>query len=245
MEAVMAEKKEQKARTKIRRKAGIGSSGADDARERIIDAAMALAAERGWREFTMHDVAETARLPLGQTVALFPDRLSIIAAFMRRIDAQVLDGLDAELAGEPARERLLDVLISRFEAMAPYKVAVRSIFRFLASEPEAALALRGSVLRSARAMLAGAGIESYGAGGAARVLGLAFVFRRALGVWLDDDDPGMARTMAEIDRRLRDGERALDRLSGLKTVERMARGICQAVIGRRRRTREEAPREMG
>lgn len=241
----MAEKKDEKGRAKPRRKAGNGSTGADDARERIIDAAMALAAERGWSEFSMRDIAEAARLPLGQTVANFPDRLAIIAAFMRRIDAQVLDGLDAELSGEPARERLLDILISRFEALAPYKVAVRAIARFLSREPEAAFALRDSFRNSARAMLAGAGIESYGAGGAARILGLGFVFRRALRVWLDDDDPGMARTMAELDRRLRDGEKVLDQLSGLKTASRMARGMCAALLGRRGRARDRSPSEMG
>lgn len=241
----MAEKKEQKARAKSRRKAGNGVTGENDARNRVIDAAMTLAAERGWDAFSMRDVAKAARVPLGETVALFPDRLAVIAGFMRRIDAEVLDGLDPEMAGEPARERLLDVLISRFEAMAPYKVALRSIFRFLANEPEAAFALRRSVLRSERAMLAGAGIEAYGAGGAVRMAGLAFVFRRALRVWLEDDDPGMARTMAEIDRRLRDGEKMLDQLSGLKTASRMARGLCQALMGRRRGARGASPSETG
>ena len=35
-------------------------------------------------------------------------------------------------------------------------------------------------------------------------------------VWLDDDDPGLARTMAALDKRLRRAERAVIRLDRLE-----------------------------
>jgi hypothetical protein len=37
-------------------------------------------------------------------------------------------------------------------------------------------------------------------------------------VWLDDDDPGLARTMAELDRRLRQAERTWMRLERLRRI---------------------------
>ena len=43
-------------------------------------------------------------------------------------------------------------------------------------------------------------------------------------VWLDDDDPGLARTMAALDKRLREAERAVMRLDRLE----------QCVLPRRR-----------
>ena len=49
---------------------------------------------------------------------------------------------------------------------------------------------------------------------AVRVAGLATVYGSVFRVWLEDDDPGLARTMAALDRRLRRGEsavRSLDR----------------------------------
>ena len=38
----------------------------------------------------------------------------------------VLAGGDVDMAEEPARERLFDVLMRRLEALAPYKEAIRS-----------------------------------------------------------------------------------------------------------------------
>ena len=47
---------------------------------------------------------------------------------------------------------------------------------------------------------------------------MVFVFGRAFQVWLKDDDPGMARTMAELDRRLRGAERNMRRMRGLSRL---------------------------
>ena len=54
-------------------------------------------------------------------------------------------------------------------------------------------------------MLAAAGLENGGSRETIQRLGLAAVYRRVLGVWVDDDDPGLARTMAALDRALRVG----------------------------------------
>ena len=45
--------------------------------------------------------------------------------------------------------------------------------------------------------------------------GAVLVYVQALGVWFDDDDPGLARTMAALDRALRQGERAMQWLDGI------------------------------
>ena len=45
--------------------------------------------------------------------------LSILAAQMKDIDRAVLEGGDADMAKEPPRDRLFDVLMRRLEALAP------------------------------------------------------------------------------------------------------------------------------
>ena len=67
-------------------------------------------------------------------------------------------------------------------------------------------------------MLEAADVDTSGAGGAVRTLGLASVYASVFRVWLDDSDPGLARTMAALDRRLRRGEqnlKALDSICGV------------------------------
>ena len=61
-----------------------------------------------------------------------------------------------------------------------------------------------------------AGINTDGAAGGLRVTGLAAVYASVFRTWLEDDDPGHARTMAALDRRLRRGE------SAIRNVEQVA-----------------------
>ena len=78
-----------------------------------------------------------------------------------------------------------------------------------------------------------AGVSS-GMIGGMRAQALAGFFARAMQTWLDDEDPGLARTMAALDRQLASAER----LAGV------AREMCRFLPGggsrRRRAQRDEA-----
>ena len=53
----------------------------------------------------------------------------------------MLAGVDPDMAEEPPRERLFDVLMRRLEVLAPHKEAVRSLLRSARRNPRLALAL--------------------------------------------------------------------------------------------------------
>ncbi|MGI9412676.1 MAG: TetR/AcrR family transcriptional regulator, partial [Hyphomicrobiales bacterium] len=69
--------------------------------------------------------------------------------------------------------------------------------------------LLGPGVRSMEWMMAAAEVETPGLRGLARANGLLFVFLSAYRTWLEDDDPGLAPTMATLDRQLRRGENML------------------------------------
>ena len=96
-------------------------------RDRIIDAMMRLAAANDFRDIGLADVAAEAEVPLSTLRRNFDGKLGILAAFSRRIDEQVLDKGPAD--GEGARDRLFEVLMRRFEALVPYRDALRRIIR--------------------------------------------------------------------------------------------------------------------
>lgn len=174
--------------------------------DRIIDAAMKLAAARGWRDLTLADIAEAAKLSLPDLAQLFPTKSAILAAWSRRIDGQVLTAAEAEdIADEAARDRLFDVLMLRFDAMAPYKPALKTIARDLSRDPVALATLLRPALQSLGWMLEAAGIDASGLRGSLRVRGLALIWAAAFRVWLEDGED-QAKTMAELDRRLRQAE---------------------------------------
>ena len=92
------------------------------------------------------------------------------------------------------------------------------------------LALLASALVTQNWMLAAADIRLSGAKGNIAKLGLTKIQSDTLRVWLKDDDSGLARTMAALDRKLRDGEALMKRLetpialcSGLARVFRSLR----------------------
>ena len=192
-------------------------------RTRTVDALMRLAAEQAWEEITLRAVAERAGVTLAALRDAYDGRVGILADFVRRIDEQVLAGLDPDMADEAPRERLFDVLFSRFEALGAHKQAIRNLGRAARRDPLLALQLDCIAIRSMAWMMAAAGIRSSGAGELLRAQGLALVWARVMRVWLEDDDPGLARTMAELDRRLREAERAIRRLDRLAGILRRAR----------------------
>lgn len=173
------------------------------ARGRVVAAALRLAGERPWDEVTYFDIAAAAGLNLAELRRAFTSKPDILAAFSRMVDDQILARASKPAASLAPRDRLFEVVMSRFDALAPYKGALRSMARAGESGP----ALARTVLASQTWMLRAAEISTAGLAGAARVAGLAAIYASVFRTWLADDDPGMARTMAALDRRLRRGER--------------------------------------
>jgi AcrR family transcriptional regulator len=184
-------------------------------RERIVHAFMALLAERPIEEIGYTDIAARARVPLAELRSEFGSKLAILAAHMKEIDRQVLSGSDADMAEEPARERLFDVLMRRLEAMVPYREAIRSLIRSARRNPPLALALNSLAVRSQQWMLAAADISTSGPRGMMQAQGLAMLFARVLRTFIRDEDEGLARTMASLDRELGRGQRYLEMLDGV------------------------------
>jgi AcrR family transcriptional regulator len=200
-------------------------------RDKIVEAFLALLAEQPFEKVDLRAIAKCAELSLADLRREFNSVFDVLAAFVRSTDEKLLaEGFDPELSGTPARERLFEVLMQRIEILKDHRAAMRSIARSARSNPPFALALNGLALRSAQWMLAAAEIDSGGLQGCVRAQGLVVVMARTYRVWLDDEDPGLARTMAALDRELANGERALGLIGNLcRFVPRFGGG------GRRRR----------
>lgn len=174
---------------------------------RIIDAALRLAAAKPWHDVSIAEIAQSAGLGLADFAKEFYGKLGIVTAFQKLVDEQVLrrarlvHGTD-----ESARDRVFDVIMTRFDILQPHKAALKSIMADAASVPPSP-DLLGKMMRSQHWMLVAAGIPADGPAGRAREAALLSVYARAFREWLNDDDPGHAKTMAVLDRRLRNGER--------------------------------------
>jgi AcrR family transcriptional regulator len=209
-------------------------------RERIVEALMRLASDRPWNDIEIADVAAEAGVTLAEFRDCFPSKGAALGAFSRTIDKAVLAGSNDDLAGEPARERLFDVMMRRIDALAPYKRALRRIFYAVRRDPLALAALNRTALNSQRFMLAAAGISTEGPLGLLKLQGAAIVLANTLETWFADDDPALSRTMARLDRELRRGERVIERAEDVRRLTAPLRALGQAFWDGRARVRRRS-----
>jgi AcrR family transcriptional regulator len=207
-------------------------AGTGGERDKIIAAFVALLAEKPIERIGFAEIAKEAQVSLGQLRGEFASTLAIFAAHIKAIDRAVLAEDLSDMAEEPPRERLFDVLMRRLELLAPHRQAVRSLLRSARSNPPLALALNGLAVRSQQWMLAAAAINASGPRGVIRAQGLALLFGSVLGTWVRDDDPGLARTMAALDRALARGQRFSGFLDDLCHIPSR---LCRLRPRRRRR----------
>ena len=168
----------------------------------VIDTAMKLAAERGWRDLALAEIADAAKLPLSKVYPVFPSKTAILGAFSRQIDAAVLAAEEADAREGSAHDRLFDALMRRFDALRPYREALGNIVCAEAGDPVSALCGLCRLKRSMACMLEAAGLSATGLRGALRVKALGLAYLATLRVFLRDDSPDMAATMAALDRNL-------------------------------------------
>ena len=202
-------------------------------REKIIAAFMALLAEKRFEQIGFGDISARAGVSLATARTEFGSTLAILAAHMKELDRKVLAGEESDMAEEPPRERLFDVLMRRIEAMAPYREATRSLMKSAACNPGLAFALNGLAVRSQTWMMTAAGIDAAGPRGMIRAQGLAALFASVLRTWVDDEEEGSARTLAALDRALARGQR----MAGL--LDDLCRFSPSRFLRRRRRGRDE------
>jgi ubiquinone biosynthesis protein COQ9 len=193
-------------------------------RGRIVAAALRLAGERPWRDVTLTDIAKAADVKLDEVRRDFDSKAEIVAAFVRTVDDEVLARAPKRAAGQSSRDAIFDVVMSRFDVMAPYRPALASIAATWTFDP----ALMRALSQSQAWMLRAADVSAEGLEGQLRATGLGAVYGSVFRTWLKDDDPGLARTMATLDRRLRRCEETLN------SIDEFAKKVCDVAEGFRK-----------
>lgn len=183
-----------------------------EAERRLIAAAMTLAAEKGWRDLTLAEIAGAAETSLADLYRHFPGKLALLRGIARQADAAVLAGPAPDMEERP-HDRVFDVLMRRFDALEPYRAGLRVVWRELRGDPSAALCVAPQLPRSMAWMLEAAGLPGGGLAGMLKARGLAAVWLATLRVWFEDDSPDLARTMAALDANLRRAEEVWNSVS--------------------------------
>jgi AcrR family transcriptional regulator len=163
-------------------------------------ALLALAVDRPWRLISLRDIAEAADIPFTELYARTPSKTALLARLSAGLDEAAL--ATAANQSPDAHDRLFDAVMARLEAMEPDREALIAIAREAGSA-----AIVPHFPATARAILEAAGVDA----SPVRLAAMIAVWARVAQVWRDDEG-ALNRTMAEIDKRLKEMRRRLGRV---------------------------------
>ncbi|TQF78119.1 helix-turn-helix transcriptional regulator [Elioraea sp. Yellowstone] len=187
-----------------------------DAFDRDVTAAlMRVAAREGWSGATLPRIAAEAGTTLAALRARFADRAAILDRFVAVVDAAVLAGTMPPNESDTPKDRLFDVLMRRFDALAPHRAGVLACWRGVRRDPVALACRVPAALTAMRWMLEAAGIPATGPAGMLRAKGLLAVWAAAFRAWETDETPDLAPTMAALDTALTRAESLAETLEPL------------------------------
>jgi len=86
----------------------------NETRDRIVEAAFRLAAEKPWAEITLAAIAQGAGLNLAELAQQISGKPDILDAFARGMDARLLASLKDDPVEGDAHDRLFDIILRRF-----------------------------------------------------------------------------------------------------------------------------------
>jgi AcrR family transcriptional regulator len=211
-------------------------------KQKILKTFLDLLSEHPYEDVSLPLIAETAKVKLSEMRGAYASKLKLVAAFLEQIDTSVLDERDEDMGDQPPRDRLFDILMSRIDALAEHKEAVRALHEAARKDPALALDLNALEVRSQKWMLIAAGIDVSGVKATVVAQGLSIAFARVVDVWLDEEDEGMPRTMARLDKELDKGTSFMKRLNKLDGVAKGVRSFFRKASERssRRRDRQQS-----
>jgi AcrR family transcriptional regulator len=184
-------------------------------RDRIVDAALEIAEERGWANVRLYQVAEHAGVPLAEVGAEFRDLDAVANAWFGRALTALERVTPETLTGQAAPVRLQRVIMRWYDALAPHREVTGEMLcaKLYVSHPQHWVPLIFDLSRLVHWILDAARIASTGRARQLAEMGLTAVILGSLRVWLRDDSADGARTRCYLQRRLGQADRWLSRLT--------------------------------
>ncbi|MFC7736629.1 TetR family transcriptional regulator [Roseomonas sp. GCM10028921] len=174
----------------------------------LLDAFWRVVARHGWHGTTFARIAEESGESLAELRGRYATPVDLLRAHARVVDQAVLEGtVPGQMGFGTTRDRVFDLLMRRFDALAPHRDGILRMQRDLMRDPLSALLLSPILMASMAWTLEGAGVSTAGIRGALRVQGLAGVWLSAARAWEGDESVDLGPTMAALDRALDRAER--------------------------------------
>lgn len=175
-------------------------------KDKIVLAALELAALQGWETLTLQDVAEEAGITMVELHGLVDDKFDILNALGRMIDRKTLHNMSAIDPATSPRDVLFDIFMDRFDVLNDHRDGIIAILNSFKMDPKQAMISMPHLCRSMSWMLEAAQINTNGIKGAVKVTAITALYLKSLRVWMKDETADLSQTMAALDKSLERAE---------------------------------------
>jgi ubiquinone biosynthesis protein COQ9 len=171
-------------------------------------------ASDGWQSIDLEKLSHECDFDVLNVTGGIRNKIDLLVAFSAFIDTTVNQSIDVDLKDDqiPIRERLLEALLIRFEALAPYKAGVTKLMKTFPPNPTFVVIGSKSLKLSMEATLTAVGLEAKGIQGAIRVKGLCIIFMSGVCAWAKDNSEDLSATTRILDERLKQTENIISNL---------------------------------
>ena len=175
----------------------------------IVDALFILTPTMSWKDITMEKIAKVVKLNKMDLNKYFTSKISILIAYNNSLDQAIFVEFKKESENTlvNSRDQIFDIIMAKFDILNSKKDGIRHIFKKtfpveLVANPKSYL----NLVKSMKLVLNLAGIKTNTPMGCIRVNILSGIFINSFISWLSDDSPDMSKTMASLDKGLRQAE---------------------------------------
>ena len=174
-------------------------------KQKVFKGLMELVSDVGWSDFTLAALARNQEIEELELEKLFSDKVGLLQAFSEFIDEQILANLDPDILdpGISIRERLLEIMLVRFDVLAPYKDGVCELLKVTGKDPKMFVVAAKAIRISMRSSLEAAGVSTRGVRGNIKIKGLAAVFLLGMRTWSKEERNDITATTRILDDRLK------------------------------------------
>lgn len=178
----------------------------------LLEVAFTEIGEAGWEDARARAIAERAGISLVELYRHYPSRGALLRALIQRVDEAMLAIDPEELAGLPPRDCVFELMMRRYDALAPYRSGLARLAREGWLDPALVLGTVCRLDRSLAWLQEAAGLRAQGLRARLARRALAFAYLRTFEVWLKDQSNDLAKTMAALDKALR----GIETIAGLR-----------------------------